>query len=135
MIRHYTLPPDQVQRAIAAGGPLQDLQVDPAKLATMQVAVVEVDGQIVAYWVAWYALHLEPLWIHPDQQKSPGVARAMLTEIQALARASGELAGFAVIEDANASAIAPYAARLGFQPAPGQLYYLVLPPATASGEE
>lgn len=135
MLRAYTLPADQAARAIAAGGPLQDLRVDPEKLAQMTVAVVEVDGQVVAYWVAWYALHLEPLWIHPDHQKSPGVARALLGEMQSVVQATGEPAGFAVIEDENLAQIAPYAERLGFQPAPGRLYYLVVQPPATQGEE
>lgn len=127
MIRHFTLPPDQVSRAIAAGGPLQDLQVDPAKLSTMAVAVVEVDGEIVSYWVAWYGLHCEPIWVREDHRKSPAVIRGIVDEMEQLIKASGDQAAFCVVEAENLPVVSTYVARLGFQEAPGRLYYLVVP--------
>ena len=126
MIRHYTLPPDQIARALEAGGPLVDLQVDPEKLKTMSVAVVEVDGQIVAYWVCWYALHLEPLWIHEAHRKSPGVVAGIIDAMRQIAEGTGEPAGFCVIEAENLEVVSRYAERLGFQEAPGKLYYVLL---------
>lgn len=129
MIRHFTLPPDQVTRALAAGGPLQDLPIDPEKLKDMSLAVVEVDGEIVAYWVVWYALHVEPLWIQPAYRKHPAVVRGIVEAMQAIVEQSGELAAFCVIEQEHLQTVAGYATRLGFHPAPGLLYYLVLQPA------
>lgn len=128
-IQTRTLPPEEVQRAIDAGGPLQDLQVQADKLQEMSVAVVEVDGEIAAYWVAWYALHLEPLWIHPLWRKHPGVIGGIVGEIQKIAEASGEPAGFCVIEADDLALVGSYATRLGFQEAPGKLFYVVLEPA------
>lgn len=129
MIRAYILPPDQSARVQEAGGPLRD--ADPAALAEMTIAVVEVDGWIVAYWVLWKALHLEPLWVAPAYRHHPEVIRPLVTETFEAARATGERAGFAVIEEEGRETIAPYAARLGFHLAPGSLYYLVLEPAPA----
>lgn len=124
MIRSFTLPPAQVHRALAAGGPLSELQLDPAQVAAhMSIAVVEVDGEIVAYWVAWKALHLEPLWVRDDHRKSPAVIGGIIEAIQQVALASGEPAAYAQIDDPE---IAGYAGRLGFTPAPGTLYYLTL---------
>lgn len=124
MTRHFLLPPDQAARAIAAGGPLQ--AVDPAKLREMSIAVVEVDGQIVAYWVAWYGLHVEPIWIDPAHRRSPRVVGGIVAEMEQLVSASGEQSAFCVIEAEDQATVAPYVERLGFLPADGgQLYYLV----------
>lgn len=128
-ITQRTLPPEDIPLAIAAGGPLAELQVQPDRLKDMSIAVVEVDGQIVAYWVVWYALHIEPLWIHPDHQKSPGVVTGIIAEMQRIVETTREPAAFCVIEDENAMVVGGYAARLGFQTAPGKLYYLLLQPA------
>lgn len=134
MTRTHVLTGSDTLRALEAGGPLVDLQVDPARLAEMSVAAVEVDDRIVAYWVLWKALHLEPLWIAPDHRHSPSVVSGLIGALQQAAEASGEPAGFAVIEEPNLSVIAPYAERLGFLEAPGKLYYLVLaPPVPPAG--
>lgn len=129
-----TLSPLEVQRAIDAGGPLQEMGIDPARLAAMTVAVVEVDGQIAAYWVAWKALHLEPLWIHPTWRKHPGVVGGIVEQIQQVAADSGEPVAFCEIATEDQAAVVPYATRLGFQAAPGQLYYVVLAPPTPDGK-
>lgn len=127
-IVHRTLDPADAQRAIDAGGPLKDLQASPDRLKDMRIAVVEVDGQIVAYWVIWYALHVEPLWVHDDWRKHPGVIAGIVDEMQTVVESTGEGAAFCVIEAENAEVVAGYAHRLGFFDAPGKLYYLVLQP-------
>lgn len=129
-IRRRVLPPEELARAVTAGGPLTDLGADPERLKSMAVAVVEVDGDIVAYWVCWYALHLEPLWIREDYRKHPAVASGLIDQVREVVDASHEPAAFAVIEGENLEAVGAYAERLGFQEAPGKLYYLVLDPAT-----
>lgn len=134
-IQTRTLAPDEIQKAIDAGGPLADLQASPERMAEMAVAVVEVDGAVVAYWVCWYALHVEPLWIHPDWRKHPAVVGGIVGEMQKNAEATGEPAAFCVIEAENLLVVAPYAKRLGFYEAPGTLYYLMLQqPAEAPAE-
>lgn len=124
-----TLPPEDAHLAIAAGGPFQELQVQADKLKEMSIAVVEVDGRIVAYWCVWYALHVEPLWVHEDYRKSPGVIGGIVTEMQKIVEATHEPAAFCVIEAENLAEIGGYATRLGFQEAPGRLYYVILQPA------
>lgn len=131
MIRHYTLPVAEVDRVIAAGGPLADLHPSSDALKAMSIAVVEVDGRIVAYWVAWYALHTEPLWVHPDFRTHAGVNRGLVSEMQAIVEATGEASAFAVIHDQGLEQMVPYAQRLGFYEAPGKLFYVVLEPAQA----
>lgn len=127
MITRRTLAPEESQKAIDAGGPLHDLQLDATRLAEMSIAVVEVDGVIVAYWVVWYAMHLEPLWVHPDHRKSPAVIKNIVAQVQDIVVASEAPAAFCIVEDVEAGeAVAQYADRLGFQQAPGQLYYVVV---------
>lgn len=128
-IKAYTLAPDQVHRALEAGGPLLEMQVDPARMKDMSVAVVEVDGQIVAYWVIWYALHVEPLWIQEAWRKHPGVVGGIVKQMQSVVEETMEPSAFCVIEEENLDRVAPYADRLGFLQAPAKLYYLVLQPA------
>lgn len=130
MITRRTLDPAEVQKAIEAGGPLKDLQIQADKLKEMAIAVVEVDGVIVAYWVVWFALHTEPLWIHEDYRKHPRVVGGIVGEMQRIVEASGEPSAFCVIEDGEtAEIVRQYADRLGFHRAPGTLHYLVLQPA------
>jgi hypothetical protein len=127
MITRRTLAPDESQKAIDAGGPLQDLQLDATKLAEMSIAVVEDDGEIIAYWVVWYALHLEPLWVREDHRTSPVVIKQIVQQVQEIVIATEMPAAFCVVEDVEAGeTVARYADRLGFMRAPGTLYYVVV---------
>lgn len=136
-ITHRLLPIDQLHRLLEAGGPLVDLQIDPAQMAArgMQVAVVEVDGQIVAYWVGWMAFHVEPLYVTPAYRKSPSVIKHLVTGMREMVEGSGDPAAYCQIDDGDtADIVAQYGARLGFAPAPGRLYYLVVHPAAPEKE-
>lgn len=142
-IRRRTLAPEEAQLAIAAGGPLADMQVQPEKLREMAICVVEVNEQIegythpvagwrvVAYWVGWYALHLEPLWIDPEWRKHPGVVGGIVGQMQTMAEATGEPVAYCEIAEENLAIIGDYATRLGFHQAPGTLFYMMLSPAKA----
>jgi hypothetical protein len=127
-IVHRTLAPEEVQRALDAGGPLQELQLDATRLAEMSVAVVEVDGVIVAYWVVWYALHVEPLWIAEAWRKHPRVVSGIVEEMQAIVEATQEPVAYCEIQDENLEVVSGYAARLGFHEAPGKLFYVIMQP-------
>ena len=128
MIRHFVLPPEEIERVQEAGGPLADLP-ERSGLRDMTVVVAEVDGRIVAYWVLWYALHAEPLWIAEDHRGDPGVARGLVDLTLETARATGEPAAYAQIEPDNLPTVGAMAARAGFAPAPGTTFYLLLQPA------
>ena len=122
---HFILPPDQIDRVREAGGPLAD-QPDLSRLADATVVVAEVDGRIVAYWVAFYALHLDPLWIAEEHRRSPAVNRGLLEGIAAVVERTGEPVSFAVIESPTSEQFA-LAERLGFARVPGDLYYVLTP--------
>lgn len=133
MIRRRTLAPGEAQKAIDAGGPLQELQIQAEKLTDMAIAVVETaepaslpDWRIVAYWVTWYALHLEPLWIHADYRKNPAVVGGIVDQMREIAEQTGEGSAFCVIEAENLELVTGYATRLGFLEAPGKLFYVML---------
>lgn len=133
MTRSFLLTGPDAARALEAGGPLVDLQIDPAKLADMTIAVVEVDGRIVAYWVVWTALHLEPLWIAPEHRKSPPVVSGLVGALQQAVEATGETVAYCEIADENLPVIGPMASKLGFHEAPGKLYYLLVQQPAAEG--
>lgn len=126
MITHRTLRSDEAARAVAAGGPLAEMP--PDLLADTSIAVVEVEGEIVAYWCAWYALHIEPLWVREDQRKHPAVIKGIVDEIHAIMDATPARSAFCLIDPADEATVLPYAQRLGFHAAPGNLYYLLLDP-------
>ena len=107
-IRAYTLAPDQGHRALEAGGPLLEMQVDPERMRDMSVAVVEVDGTIVAYWVIWYALHVEPLWIQPEYRRHPGGVGGLVRQMQQVVEETGEPAVLALAGiNTSASRVTP----------------------------
>lgn len=129
-MRTYILPHDELHRVVAIDGPLKDIGADPERLKTMSIVVVEVEGQIVAYWVAVYCLHLEPLWINPEYRHNPAVGRGLLETMQGVVEGTGEPAAFCVLQESNRALLEDAAGRLGFLEVPGdRLYYLVLQPA------
>lgn len=127
MIKCFTLTGDQTRRALEAGGPLAE--ADPTRLKDLKIAAVEVDGLIVAYWVTFYGLHAEPLFVAEPFRKNPAVISGIVAQLQAILQASQEPAAFCVIEDQTAAVVSQYADRLGFHQAPAKLYYLVVEPA------
>lgn len=128
-MRTYLLPSDQVERLREAGGPLADLSPEQlAQLERASIAVVEIAGRIVAYWVVFYALHAEPLWVAPSARLHPGILRSLLEQTGAIIAETGEATTFAIIDPADAAAVhGVLPDRLGFARVPGDLYYLSVP--------
>jgi hypothetical protein len=121
-VRAYMLPMDQAERLREAGGPLAE--ADLSNMRSALLAVVEVDGQIVAYWPVWQATHAEPLWVAEAQRHNPAVIRAILAQVeQAMAILHDPLI-FAIIGDADLLGSGHYAMRLGFTRVPGDLFVL-----------
>ena len=129
-VRGFQLPMDQLHRLPEAGGPLSE--VDTSHMHRANIAAVEVDGRLVAYWPVWRAIHAEPLWVAEDWRNSPAVIRALLRELEhaldPLLQETGESVAFAIIGDADILASGRYAMRLGFQRVPGDLFYLMRTP-------
>lgn len=108
---------------IRLGGPLAVLaEQEPEKLDQTRVLGVETDeGQLVAYWMVFQAVHLEPLYIAAPYQKSAATARALVSGMRDLLRVEQIGLAFAVVEDAENEGMA---GRLGLQPVPGRLFFL-----------
>lgn len=122
-----TLNPEEMDTALQAGGPLAEMQLSAEKLKQMRIAVVEIDGQIVAYWVVWFGLHVEPLWVAEEHRRSPAVIKNIVEQMQEEVLRTAEPAAFCIVESSEAGeVVARYADRLGFHEAPGKLYYVVV---------
>ena len=121
--RGRLLPLAERDRLREAGGPLREADLDALDLAALPV--VEVDGGIVAYWPAFFALHLEPLWIADDQRGKPSVVKALLAAMSEALQQIGKPVAFAVLDPATP--MEAMAERLGFARVPGDLYYVMQP--------
>lgn len=131
VIRGFQLPMDQIDRIKEAGGPLAE--VDTSNMHKANIAAVEVDGTLVAYWPVWRAIHAEPLWVAEAYRNSPGVIRALLRELEKaldpLMAETEEHIAFAIIGDQDILTSGRYAMRLGFERVPGDLFFLIRQPA------
>lgn len=116
--RAYVLPDDEWDRIDRECPDSPMAGVDRSSMLG-HLIVLERDGQIVGHWPLMLAWHAEPLYIRPDARTVSGVREL----IHAVQRTIGEESipvAFAVMED---QAVAKMAARLGFQPVPGTVYY------------
>lgn len=122
-VRKFILPMDELERIREAGGPLAE--ADLSKLVGRAlVAVVEVDGRIVAYWPVWQAVHAEPLWVTEAARNNPAVIRGILDQVEVAIDQFGDPLIFAIIEEGNELTSGAYASRLGFEKVPGELWVL-----------
>ncbi len=98
----------------------------PGSDENWKIGVVEVDGEIVGHVSAHGEVHLDPWDILPAHRGNPGVVRALVRQAFDILAAAGVPYVFCTIEDERILS-QDLAARLGFTPAPGQLYLLVIP--------
>lgn len=89
--------------------------------------VVEVDGKIVAYWPIIVTVHVEPLWISPEHRHNRQVAKLLVQQVFETLKAEGITLAFGMIADEDFVQNFPMAAKLGFQKAPGDLYFIQVP--------
>jgi hypothetical protein len=97
-----------------------------------RIIVAEVDGpggEIRAFWTITGCVHVEPVWIHPEERKRPGLVRGLWRQVLETLRENGVVSAFACIMDRDAAANTPLVMRLGFQKLPGDLYLLLVPDA------
>ena len=85
-------------------------------------------GELVAYWGIFTAVHVEPLWIHPDHRRRPGLIRRLWLTVRQTLLDSGVLTAFAAIADRDAAQNIPLAMRIGFDRFAGDLYFVQLQP-------
>jgi ribosomal protein S18 acetylase RimI-like enzyme len=93
-----------------------------------RIIVAEQGGAIIAYWGIFTAIHVEPLWIHPDHRRRPGLVRRLWGSVVATLQGAGIRTAFACIADADAAQNVPLALRRGFERMPGDLYFVHVDP-------
>lgn len=86
--------------------------------------VCEENGQIIACWFAYQATHVEPVWIHPDHRKRPGVIRRLWSTVVQLLKDCNVDIAFCTVADEVAMTSLPLVLRLGFKKVPGDCFYL-----------
>jgi hypothetical protein len=74
---------------------------------TARVLVAEKDGEIIAFWVAQAEIHIEPLWIKPDERRGM-LAKELLQGIKSMV--SGKCYAFT-----ESDTVAGYLERLGMR--------------------
>lgn len=79
---------------------------------------------VVGSWAAFTANHLEPLILGPEVQQHPGVARALLKEMNRILDEDEITSGFAIVCDAEADVMHPILERAGFLKIPGTIWVL-----------
>lgn len=84
-------------------------------------------GKIVAFWFAFTAVHVEPLWIAPAHRKRAGVLRKLWASMAGLLRTTGSNVAFGIVSDMDLPTHAPLAHKLGFMKVPGSLYMIHTP--------
>lgn len=87
------------------------------------VAVVEMDGEIVARWAALNTVHLEGLFIEEAHRQHPAVARQLMTTMFQTLKGVGVVSVVTIIQDPGVQALAE---RVGFVVVPGAVYRLDL---------
>lgn len=91
-----------------------------------KILVAEVDGEIVGCTGLHTQVHWDPWWISPEHRGNAGIVRGLIKQGAELLDRLGVRDAFATIEDENVRSQA-LARRLGFEPAPGQLYIINVP--------
>jgi hypothetical protein len=90
-----------------------------------RIIVAEEGDRIVAFTCLFAAVHWEPWYIDPARRGLAGIVRGLLREGLAQLRALDVGAAFAVVRDTDAPT-QTLVERLGFTPAPGQLYTVIV---------
>jgi hypothetical protein len=94
----------------------------------LRINVVEQDGRIVGYWFIFATIHAEPAWIAPEARKHPGIVRSLIEQTIQTLQDEGVTMAFCVVADVDLLENAPLVRRLGFTRAPGELYFVTVPP-------
>ena len=117
---------------------LRDLPDSPLaaqgeELATFSGALLvfrNLEGVIVAHWPLMLAWHAEPCYVHPDHRGSGDLIHTM---VHSLRLVMGELGVPVAFASADEPAVVRILRTLGFQRAPGEMYYAYA--ATAVGSD
>src|SRR5574342_1121823 len=65
-----------------------DWTVDPDH-TTIVVAQERSTGKLAGFWCIFDAVHVEPLWIHPDHRRRPGLVRRLWGAVRGILKRHG----------------------------------------------
>jgi ribosomal protein S18 acetylase RimI-like enzyme len=104
--------------------------LDPNELKIMVAETSS--GEIVGYVVAYTCVHVEPIWVHEDYRRKPGVIRKLWRGAAQMLQRSGITFAFATIGIHDAPSNQALAQHLGFTRLPADLYALEIPPGSVT---
>jgi hypothetical protein len=90
---------------------------------------------LVAFWMLYDAIHCEPVWIAEQERANPAVIRPLWEGVRKLLLDSGAPIAYVIMGDGGLEVSIPLAVRLGFQPAKGNLFYLLVDQARSLARE
>ncbi len=100
--------------------------VDCAPSEDAVVVVAEDDnGQIVGYWCAFNAVHLEPLWV-AEAERQNGVGMALWGGLREVLKEHDIPNAFAMVADEDVMTHLPLAGKLGFRRVPVSTLFIDL---------
>ena len=113
--RVRVLEPDEHERIVGLG-PFKERGPDPA--TSLVVVAEDGEGNILGYWCAFNAVHLEPLWVIESERQN-GIGMAMWAGLREALKEQGVSNGFAMIADEDLITHLPLAVgKLGFKRVP-----------------
>ncbi len=117
------LAPEEHGRLVGLG-PFKERGPDPA--TSLVVVAEDEEGNILGYWCAFNAVHLEPLWV-AEPARQNGIGLAMWAGLRQVLKEQGVSNGFAMIADEDLLTHLPLAVgRLGFKRVPVSTLFINL---------
>lgn len=108
---------------LAGIGPFEKCGPDPA--SSMVIVAEDEDGEILGYWCAFNAVHLEPLWV-VDGERNNGVGMALWHGLREVLEEQGVANAFAMVGDEDTMTHLPLANKLGFKKLPVSTLFIQL---------
>ena len=115
------LPPDEWGRLSQTEGPFSGMALPVSE--TCRILIVETpEGQIVAHWPAFDAVHLDGLWKHPDYRHRPALDKVLLGAMVTLLQLIGVRYAYAIIHNEDLQTSGRMAEACGFVDQGGRIY-------------
>lgn len=123
------LPADEYPR-LAAFPPFAQGLPHPDFSRILVAEVGGAGGEIRVIWGILQQLHVEPVWIHPEERgRRPGLIRRLWQLVRQVVQSAGAPAAFVLIHDQDAITHVPLVMKLGFEKLSAEVYMVRMPPA------
>lgn len=116
------LDPSEYHRLAGLGPFTEELLPDES---TVIVVAEDDDEQILGYWCAFNAVHLEPLWV-VEAERGNGVGMALWGGLRKLLEGNGVVSAFAMVADEDVMTHLPMARKIGFKRVPVSTLFIEL---------